>query len=64
MGAEPVVPPVSDPNNANEVLRQTEKKKQLEQYQAFIASAAQLSIPLMNQNRFLYFIGYFDQATR
>ena len=64
MGAEPVVPPVSDPNNANEVLRQTEKKKQLEQYQAFIASAAQLSIPIMNQNRFLYFIGYFDQATR
>lgn len=64
MGAEPVVPPVSDPNNANEVLRQSEKKKQLEQYQAFIASAAQLSIPIMNQNRFLYFTGYFDQATR
>ena len=35
MGSEPVVPPVSDPNNANEVLRQTEKKKQLEQYQVF-----------------------------
>lgn len=64
MGQEPVVPAVTDPNNANEVLRHNEKQAQLEKYQAFIAKAAQLSIPVMNQNRFLYFIGYFDQATR
>lgn len=64
MGSEPVVPAVSDPNNAQEVLRAKEKKDQLDRYQAFIASAAQLSIPIMNQDRFLYFIGYFDQAGR
>jgi len=64
MGAEPVVPPITDQNNANEVLRHNEKAKQLETYQAFVASASQLSIPVMNQNRFLYFIGYFDQVSR
>ena len=64
MGVEPVVPAVTDPNDANQVLRHNERQAQADKYQAFVASAAQLSIPVMNQNRFLYFIGYFDQATR
>jgi hypothetical protein len=64
MGVEPVVPPVTDPNNANEVLKSNEKKRELEQYQAIVAAASQLSIPIMNQNRFLYFIGYYDLAGR
>jgi predicted nucleic acid-binding Zn-ribbon protein len=64
MGTEPVVPAITDPNDAQQVLRHNEKQAQLEKYQAFIAKASQLSIPVMNQNRFLYFIGYFDQATR
>lgn len=64
MGQEPVVPAVTDPNDPRQALTHNEKQAQLEKYQAFIAKAAQLSIPVMNQNRFLYFIGYFDQATR
>lgn len=64
MGIEPVVPPVTDPNNANEVLRQNQAKQQLEKYQSIVNAASQLGIPIMNQNRFLYFIGYYDLATR
>jgi predicted nucleic acid-binding Zn-ribbon protein len=64
MGLEPVVPPVTDQNNANDVLKHNEIQRQRDQYEAFIAAASQLSIPVMNQNRFLYFIGYYDQATR
>lgn len=64
MGIEPVVPPVTDPNNANEVLRQNQAKQQLEKYQSIVNAASQLSIPIMNQNRFLYFIGYYDLANR
>jgi hypothetical protein len=64
MGVEPVVPPITDPNNANDVLKHNEKQKELEKYQSFINAASQLSIPIMNQNRFLYFIGYYDLATR
>jgi hypothetical protein len=64
MGSEPVIPPVTDPNDANGQLRRQEAERQHAQYEAFIASASQLSIPVMNQNRFLYFIGYYDQATR
>ena len=64
MGVEPVVPAVTDPNNANEVLRQNQAKQQLEKYTSIVNAASQLSIPIMNQNRFLYFIGYYDLATR
>ena len=64
MGAEPVVPPVTDQNNSVEVMKAAEARKALEKYQAFITSAAQLSIPIMNQNRFLYFTGYYDLANR
>jgi hypothetical protein len=64
VGSEPVVHPVIDPNNANDVLRNKKDQEKRDQYQAVIASAGELSIPVMNQNRFLYFIGYYDQASR
>jgi hypothetical protein len=64
MGAEPVVPPVTDPNNAAEQLKANQAKEQLEKYTAIVNAASQLSIPIMNQNRFLYFIGYYDMASR
>ena len=64
MGAEPVVHPISDPNNAGEVLRHNQEQADLKKYQDTIAAASQLGVPVMNQNRFLYFVGYYDQATR
>jgi hypothetical protein len=64
MGAEPVAPTGSDPNDPQSQLRLAAYKRQAAQYQSEILSASQLSVPIMNQNRFLYFIGYFDQARR
>ncbi len=64
MGAEPVAPSGIDPNNPNDQLRQAKYRADLAKYQAQVLSATQLSVPIMNQNRFLYFIGYFDQAKR
>lgn len=63
MGAEPIVPP-GDPTNAEKQLEHNAAEKQLELYHDQIAAADQLSIPIMNQNRFLYFIGYYDMARR
>ena len=64
LGAEPIVHPISDQSDAGQVLRHTHEVEDQQKYQAIIAQASQLSIPVMNQNRFLYFIGYYDQASR
>jgi hypothetical protein len=39
-------------------------KKKLEAYRAVLARAAEYGIPVMNQNRFLYYTGFYDQAKR
>ena len=64
MGSEPQLPAGLDPNNPQDQIRKQRYLKDLAEYQAQVSSASQLSVPIMNQNRFLYFIGYFDQAKR
>jgi len=65
MGLEPVVPPkdetVTDPIIIAQIQKATEDQKR---YLDVRERAAQLGIPIMNQNRFLYYTGYFDQARR
>ena len=63
IGKEPVVPNVSsdDVAGADNALR---AKQELDKYLEVQSQASKLSIPILNQNRFLYFTGYFDQATR
>jgi len=63
MGKDPELPS-KDETDPQSVLRYNQAKQRLDGYQAVIAKAAQLSVPIMNQNRFLYFVGYYDQATR
>lgn len=63
MGKEPDLPSV-DQNDPQSVLRFNQAKQRLDSYEMVKAKATQLSIPIMNQNRFLYFVGYYDQATR
>jgi len=63
MGSEPVAPP-RDPNDPGSMIKFTQYQQDLAKYQAQIVAATQLSVPIMNQNRFLYFIGYYDQAKR
>jgi len=36
----------------------------LDKYLNIQSEAIHLSIPILNQNRFLYFVGYYDQAKR
>jgi hypothetical protein len=66
IGKEPVVPLFTeeerrDPINA-EVIRQAEAE--LDAYNTVLNEAAKLFIPVLNQNRFLYYVGYYDTARR
>ena len=64
MGTEPAVPPVADPNDPSGVLKHQQAVEKHQKYEAVITAAGEFSVPVMNQNRFLYFIGYYDQAGR
>jgi len=62
MGAQPQIPTGGDTNSPEWQLRVRQAQAKADQFQNVVHEAAQLSIPIMNQNRFLYFIGYYDQA--
>jgi len=64
MGKEPEVPQVTDPNDVVGQNKAAGARKAQKDYLDIIAQASSLGIPTMNQNRFLYFIGYFDLAKR
>lgn len=66
LGKEPEVPALTKEEKEDPIrLAQFEKASaDLKAYQDRIAEAATLGIPIMNQNRFLYYVGYFDQIRR
>lgn len=67
IGAEPVVPTFSQQEMDEDPLKayqMTEAIKELDAYNAVRAQAIQLNIPLLNQNRFLYLIGYYSESQR
>ena len=45
-------------------FQQEQKQKEVAEYDELLGQALQLNIPVLNQNRFLYFTGYFEQAAR
>ena len=66
LGKEPVVPnftreELQDPINAAKLAEATAAA---EAYENVKRQAVELHIPILNQNRFLYFIGYFELAKR
>jgi hypothetical protein len=66
MGREPVVPVYSqeelqDPFNQK---KQADATAALEAYQNVLEKAIEMRVPVLNQNRFLYLIGYYNQAQR
>ncbi len=66
VGKEPLVPnftpeDLNDPANA---LAMEKAKARQDAYRAVLAKAADFGVPVMNQNRFLYYTGYYDQAKR
>ena len=65
LGAEPVVPSFSkDDITAENQEKINKAQEQLAKYQEIEAEAKDLHIPILNQNRFLYYVGFYDQAKR
>ena len=66
MGKEPTVPNLTDEEKTNPLAMQRyeDAVRNHDQYQATLNKALELRIPILNQNRFLYFTGYYDQAGR
>jgi hypothetical protein len=66
MGAEPKVN-VYTPEQLGDpfyVRQQSDEQKAVKDYTEIRDKAIQLSIPILNQNRFLYFCGYYDSAQK
>ena len=66
LGQEPIVPvftkeELDDPINKQKL---DNKLAELKMFNDLVNQASTLHIPVMNQNRFMYFIGYFDQMKR
>ncbi|HEV8603971.1 MAG TPA: hypothetical protein VGQ99_01320 [Tepidisphaeraceae bacterium] len=67
MGKQPVVPNIPPEQLKDDPIREFEQKKAEEAARAYEDvknKALELHIPVLNQNRFLYFIGFFDQAKK
>ena len=66
LGQEPEVPAVTKENADDAIFidKVAKANAALKAYQEVINQAATLHIPIMNQNRFMYYIGYFDQMKR
>lgn len=66
VGNEPQVPDFTeeqrrDPINAKILA---DAQAEVDAYNAIVAKAKELYIPVLNQNRFLYYTGYFDKARK
>lgn len=64
MGVEPKAEAPSKDDDALARQQKLEAQQALDQYMNVLRQASQLNIPIMNQNRFLNFVGYRSQVTR
>lgn len=64
LGYEPEVPLRADDESPTDTIRRETLEKAAEAYAAVRDRAIELNIPILNQNRFLYYIGYYEQAQR
>lgn len=64
MGKEPVVSPLPENPTPIDTERHEKQVADLDAYIKILDLATHLTVPILNQNRFLYFTGYFDQAKR
>jgi hypothetical protein len=66
LGKEPEVPALTKEEMEDPVLKSKYDKAvaDLKAYQDVMNQASELHIPIMNQNRFMYYVGYFDQLKR
>ena len=66
VGIAPVVPILGaeDAGDPTKAALVEQKKKEREAYDNMLQRARELSIPVLNQTRFLYYTGYFDLRVR
>ena len=64
MGKKPVVLPLPENPTPIDTERHEKQVADLDAYIKILDTATHLNVPILNQNRFLYFTGYFDQAKR
>jgi hypothetical protein len=64
MGVEPKAEPIQPNDDAIVRQQKLEAQQALDKYLDTLKQATALNIPIMNQNRFLNFVGYVSQATR
>lgn len=66
LGLQPVVPDYSaeELNQPENVKKKADAEKELDQYHDIVQKARELHIPVLNQNRFLYFTGFYDLVKR
>jgi hypothetical protein len=67
LGEEPVVPSYTQDELAREPEKAFEKEQSeaaLDAYNELRVRANQLNIPILNQTRFLYMVGYYEEAAR
>jgi hypothetical protein len=66
MGKEPTIEQFTPEELQDPLNKQTQddEKAEHDAYEGVLEKAAKLGIPIMNQNRFLYFCGYYDNAQR
>lgn len=64
LGVEPEVPAAVQDETATDIERRRQAEEQLNAYNDIVSKAKSLNIPILNQNRFLYYTGYFEQAQR
>ena len=66
LGKQPVVPKLTaeERNDPTKIAEQFNLQQKLDAYNAVLAKAQSLNIPVFNQNQFLYYIGYYEQVRR
>ena len=64
LGVEPEVPLEDENETATDIQRRQQAQQALDAYLQVRSEAIKLNIPIMNQNRFLYYVGYFEMSQR
>jgi hypothetical protein len=64
LGKEPEVPAAEENEDPTHIAQREAAQKQLQAYNDLVAKAKDLHVPILNQNRFLYYVGYYEQAQR
>jgi hypothetical protein len=64
LGKEPVIPDRPDPTDPIATAKYDAAVAESDAYAAIRDAAQKYRIPILNQNRFLYLVGYYEQAKR